>query len=158
AGTVLPESLIGYETALPEATCVWELDFASLHGFRTMIVPGVSVLEPRAAATLLDLARSGATIVFESAAAFLDPSEFASHQEVVPRCFGIEVSAPIELWSRPTKQYTIADRVAIRHAKASPESPHGIPYTKYSWPQERLVRDFSRIVPVSAESAEAIAF
>jgi hypothetical protein len=136
---MLRESLSGYQSAL-----IGEHPFLAAAGldaerdWRVAIVPGLGPMDSVTAQTLSDLVYEGALIILESAGGFMSPTEFRGHQKVLGRYFGVEVAQPVELWK--------AD--ASGHAR--------IPYVNYDWPRLAMVRDFSRVVPVSPGSGEVI--
>lgn len=94
-----------------------------------VIVPGGVLRSPRVAAMLRHLADRGATVVYESGAAYADSGNFAAERDLLNRYFGVRVDIPIDLWGPD--------------AKAS-----FAPYVHYDWPERAMVRDFSRVIPV----------
>jgi hypothetical protein len=96
-----------------------------------VLVPGGVLRSPRVAEMLRDLADRGATVVYESGAAYADSAGFASEQRLLARYFRVRVDEPIDLW----------------HAKHGPATT---PYVQYAWPSQAIVRDFSRVIPLSS--------
>lgn len=136
---LLRESLGGYRSALGGGRAlvsVAELD-AQL-SWRMVIVPGLGQIDSDMARMLSDLVHEGALVILESAGGFLGPAEFRAHQKMLDRYFGLEVEEPVAMWN--------SDRNG--HAR--------IPYVNYDWPRPAMVRDFSRVVPVSPDSGEVI--
>ena len=94
--------------------------------------------------------------MLESGAGFLSPLETAAHRRMLLGCFGLAVEPPVDLWS---------GKLAEDGFPASRNSPHGrktvdlgqsIPYVRYVWPRDILVRDFTWVIPVSAKGGEVI--
>jgi len=153
----LPESLQGYRAALAgEHNHLPETSLNSRHRCRIAIVPGVGRMDPAVAWTLSGLLESGAHVLLESGAGFLSPSEFTVHQEMLYRHFDIAVDRPVDLW--PGKS---ADDAPLTHRPGRRPSEQldgreSIPYVNYVWPRETKVRDFSRVIPVSAREGDVI--
>jgi hypothetical protein len=150
---VLRESLQGYQAALnllPEAT------LNSQRRYRLAIVPAFGAMESAVAWTLSDLLAAGTHVLLESGAGFLSPAEFTVHQRMLNRHFDIAVCAPVDLWAgKPADDAPLRHR-AGRHPGNGPDSYASIPYVNYLWPLETKVRDFSRVIPVSASGASVI--
>ena len=157
AHCILRESLQGYQAALGgKYNQFAEAELNSKCLCRMAIVPGLGSIDPAMAETLSSLLDAGTHVLLESGAAFLTPSEFTAHQETLYRYFDIEVGAPVDLWSRKS-----ADDVLLRHGlqrqpRKKLNSPESIPYVNYSWPRHTSVRDFSRVLPVSAKAGDLI--
>src|SRR5262249_10719628 len=98
------------------------------------IVPGIGVLDQRTASALAFMARAGAALVLESGAGFLDRYDFAAHQKTLRVVFDVVIGEPVGVWVEGG----------------------AIPYVRYAWPTKKLVRDFSRVVPVVAKDTEVI--
>src|SRR5262249_35305278 len=131
----LRESLQGYRDVLGEESISvageapdWQ------RGCRLAIIPGIGAMDERIRAARLDLLAPGATVLLESGAGFLDPAEFEAHQKVLQRLFDVRSAKPVDVW---TESVTI-------------------PYVQYEWPCEAMVRDFSRVIPLTAKDAEVI--
>jgi hypothetical protein len=147
AHCVLEESLRGYQDALHDKhQLISEARIDRLPSCGTAIVPGLGRIEPSLASSLTGLLESGTNVILESAAAFLSPKEFASHQEMLNRYFGIAVGVPVPLWP--------SAKPARRAAVSACRGP--LPYVDYGWPRETKVRDFSWVVPVSAGAGDVI--
>jgi hypothetical protein len=94
-----------------------------------VLIPGAVLRSPRLAQTLRGLVDRGATVVYESGAAYADSDGFATEQRLLARYFGLHIGPPVELWR-------------AQPATALP------PYVHYAWPSRVVVRDFSRACPV----------
>lgn len=105
----------------------------------TMIVPANVSVEPAAVKNLKKCIESGSIVIYETGAAFLLPKEFGIHKRVIRSVFGLSLHGPVRLWD-------------------SADSFKQSPYVDYHWPVVTKVRDFSRIVPVSDEHGETIAW
>lgn len=122
-----PESLAGYESVLSSSR---------ITGDSVVILPAATTIPPVTVRFLHDRLRRGATIILESGAGFLDvrSDEFQRHRALVDKAFGIRIDSPVGLWPG-----------------------HGIPYVEYSWPRPALIRDYSRVIPITSQSGEVIA-
>jgi hypothetical protein len=146
----LRESLEGYQSALPDVATISEPRGGAQARCRIAMVPGAGVVKAATTSLLVDLLAQGSHVLLESGAAFLSSREFKAHQRMLHRCFSLSVESPVDLWSR-----TFTDRrdVSLRPGSCTDGS---IPYVRYAWPREALVRDFSCAVPVLAKGAEVI--
>ena len=174
----LPESLAGMQAALGDLhDSVSEGEFASRDlvsrsgvsrkltsnialprtRARIVIVPAAGAVRPATCSAVAELVDGGATVIWESGAAFLHPADFAEQQALMQKHFAILIGEPVHLWQQSSGR---------KSKFAAPfQSPRGmraigheqIPYVAYRWPLKGHVRDFSRIVPVSATSGHAIA-
>src|SRR5262249_15665342 len=105
----------------------------------------------------VDFLERGSIVLWESGAAFLRPSEFATQQDLARNYFGISIGRPLDVWSKVRKRKSIASE-KNRSARGMRALGHQqVPYVSYHWPRETPVRDFSRVIPVSARSGHAIA-
>jgi hypothetical protein len=95
-----------------------------------ILVPGAVLRSPRVAAMLRTWVNRGATVVYESGAAYARAEDFASERRLLLQHFGIGIESPIDLWGRAA-------------------TPDSAPYVHYDWPERLVVRDFSRLIPVS---------
>ena len=122
-----PESLAGYQAALKSSP---------IGGDGLVILPAATTIPHATVRFVHDRLRRGATIIFESAAGFLSDGgdEFQRHRALLEEAFGIRIHSPVGLWPG-----------------------HGIPYVEYIWPRATLIRDYSRVVPVTARRGEVIA-
>ncbi len=127
---VLRESLDGFRRGLGASSAPFDLANADQMRRANLIVvpgaaPGLANLAPR----LRDLAHDGATVIYESGAAYAEADGFGSERRLLARYFGIEIAPPIDLW---------------------PMTPGTAfaPYVHYEWPGRVMVRDFSRATPV----------
>ncbi len=155
--TVLDESLRGYRSALAalgarvaqtsvsevfgswvaSTAAGWDAGAAARHApGSTLIVAPAALLRPRSAEWLRQQACSGATVVFESAAAFAGPEEFRAQSRLIRSALGVTIEAGCDWWH------------------PSPASRE-MPYVRYRWPVGATVRDFTRAVTVA--DAETIA-
>jgi hypothetical protein len=141
ADCVLRESLEGYRAALGEEhACDTVPGMAQLGPCRMVIVPGAGCMDSAAASKLLDLLNEGSDVLLESGAGFLRPSDFAAHQELLRKYFGVDVLPPLNVWT--------SDRDFI--------ASRSVPYVSYTWPRKAMVRDFSCVVPASAPEDDVI--
>lgn len=154
---VLRESLRGYQAAFADEHHHLAADRVdSRWRCRTVIVPGLGMMDPTIGRTLLDLVQEGTRLVLESGAGFLGAEETAAHQRMLLRCFELEVAPPVDLWSgRLADEGLFASRTGPRRRKTI-DGRESIPYVRYVWPREILVRDFTRVIPVSAKRGEVI--
>lgn len=152
----LRESLQGYQAALADACKPLEAISDSRCRFRLVIVPGIGLIDPVLAETLSDLLKAGTHLLLESGAGFMSPSEFVDHQRMLHHYFGLAVLPPVDLWPG---RFAHDDLFAAPHGVSLGEKldrHESIPYIKYVWPQETRVRDFSRVIPASAEPGDVI--
>jgi len=157
AHCILRESLQGYQAALGDKyNHVPEAGLHSRRLCRVAIVPGLGSIDPAMAETLSSLLDAGTHVLLESGAAFLSPSEFTAHQEMLFHYFDIEVGTPVDLWSRQSAEDALFRHRPQRQPSKKLNSPESIPYVNYSWPRETSVRDFSRVLPVSARAGDVI--
>ena len=153
----LRESLHGYQAALAgEHNYLQDAISDSRCRYGIVIVPGLGPIEPTLAQTLSELLRAGTHLLLESGAGFLGAAEFAAHQRMLHRYFDLRVEPPVALWSRnPTDDAFFSHRSG-RHPKKELGSHESIPYVNYVWPLETKVRDFSRVIPVSAKVEDVV--
>ena len=136
---VLRESLAGYQSALAEEHTFHSVTGIDLRSdWRIAIVPGLGQMDSVTAQRLSDLMYEGALVILESGGGFLSWAGFSAHQKMLDRYFGLAVEKPVEMW------------------KADSSGHARIPYVKYDWPRPAMVRDFSRVVPVSPDAGEVI--
>jgi hypothetical protein len=154
---VLPESLRGYQSALTdEHRCIAEAELGQLRGCRMVIVPGLGAMDPAFACTLSSVLQAGTNVLLESGAAFLRASEFAAHQKMMNRYFGITIGSPVDLWSASSTGHAQFTSPREQRSRTKPTSYESVPYVNYLWPQETNVRDFSRVIPVLAREGNVI--
>jgi hypothetical protein len=157
AHCVLRESLQGYQAALGDQyNHFLEAGLDSKRPCRMAIVPGLGLIDPAMAEALSSLLEVGTHVLLESGAAFLSPSEFTAHQKILYRYFDIEVGAPVDLWSRKSGDDGLRGHRPQRLPHKKLNGPESIPYVNYSWPRPTSVRDFSRVLPVSAKAGDVI--
>ena len=154
---VLRESLQGYQAALiGEHNLLPEASLNSPRRCRIAIVPGLGPLDPAIASTLSDLLEAGTHVLLESGAGFLAPAEFAAHQRMLHRYFDIVVDPPVDLWSGNSTDDALLTHRAGQDPSKKLDRHASIPYVTYLWPAETKVRDFSRVIPVSASVGDVI--
>lgn len=124
----LPESLVGYRSALAGATAV---------AGQVMIVPAALSIRRAAARRIARHVEEGGRLILESGAMFAAPASqaFCEHRDALRELLGVEVELPRSL---------LRERARV-------------PYVEFRWPSRALVRDFSAIVPVCARDGERIA-
>jgi len=93
----------------------------------------------------------GSLVVIESGAAFAGSAEFGAHRTVLESHFGIEIDAPVSLWSEG-----VGEGFALPNYAAKSPTRAGrtrVPYVDFTWPVRAKVRDFSRVVPLRLSGA-----
>jgi hypothetical protein len=155
---VLHESLQGYKAALADQyDLLTQAELNSPCRCRIAIVPGLGPIDPAMAWTLSGWLEAGTHVLLESGAAFLSPSEFAPHQKILQSVFDIEVGPPVDLWSGRSADDAFLSRRPGQHLpKKELEPSASVPYVNYSWPRETQVRDFTRVIPVTARAGDVI--
>jgi hypothetical protein len=154
---VLRESLQGYQAALAgEFDHLPQASLKSRSRCRIAIVPGLGRMEPSVGSSLASLLEAGTNVVLESGAGFLSPGEFTAHQRMLYHYFDIAVGPPIDLWSGKSADDAFLTHRPERHPSKQLHRHECIPYVNYFWPRETKVRDFSRVIPVSATGGEVI--
>jgi len=154
---VLRESLRGYQAALMgEHGLLPETGLDSRRRCQIVIVPGLGAIGPTTASARTDLLEAGTHVLLESGAGFLRPAEFTAHQRMLHRHFGIVVAPPVDLWAGNFTDEAFRACRPERHSSKTPNSHVFVPYVNYVWPREIEVRDFSRVIPVSASAGEVI--
>lgn len=135
----LAESRVGFAKALAAASVPFErVPLGNPIDAGTIIVPAVALANGNLGRALRESLDRGATVLFESGAAFLPPREFEVEQRWVQTHFGLTLHPPLNLW----------------------ESAHDfgpVPYLDYTWPVETKIRDFSRVLPLSGPDGEVVA-
>ena len=157
AHCVLRESLEGYQAALAgEHHHIPEARLNSQSPCRMAIVPGLGSMDPATALTLSDLLEAGTRLLLESGAGFLSRTEFTAHQRMLYRYFHIAVFPPVSLWPGQPVDDALFTHRSGRHPSKKLDRHESIPYVNYLWPRETKVRDFSRVIPVSARTGDVI--
>jgi hypothetical protein len=152
----LRESLRGYRATLAKKyQQLSPSELNSLSRCRVAIAPGVGMMEAMLSSLLSGLLQSGSTVLLESGAGFLSEYEFASHQRMLHQYFDITIGRPVDLWRRPEYDALRKPRQA-RHPRNESDNRQALPYVHYQWPTEAKVRDFSRAIPVSAPTGNAV--
>jgi hypothetical protein len=155
---ILPESLQGYQAALlGQHHPLAETDFNSRRISQMAIVPSFGVMAPATASTLTDLLEAGTHVLLESGGGFVSPAEFTAQQRMLQRHFDIAVGPPVDLWEGDPADDALPARRPGRHPNKKRERHSSVPYVNYLWPRETRVRDFSRVIPVSASDGDIIA-
>jgi hypothetical protein len=154
---VLRESLQGYQAALvDEHSHLSEANLNSRCRCRIVIVPGLGMMDPAVACTLSGLLKAGTNLLLESGASFLSPSEFTTHRNMLNRYFDIAIDPPVDLWPAESADNAFYTHRPGRHLRKNLDSREPVPYVNYLWPRETKVRDFSRVIPVSARVGDVI--
>jgi hypothetical protein len=157
---VLRESLDGYRIALAGLLePLSETDLGAVRRSRMAIVPGLGTMDTSTARTLATWLQAGTTVLLETAAGFLSPADFLAQRQLLRRHFGLEIRSPLDLW-RPELEPPRGSAVSLTQRRSSrrpSEGQHSVPYISYRWPCEAQIRDFSRVVPVSANHSDVIA-
>jgi hypothetical protein len=139
----LPESLRGYEACLTSSG--FHSVTSSVEGLpklleqtRQVVIPAAASMNDTLIRQLLSFLGNGGSVLLESGLAFAEPKVWSTQRRLVKSHFDLSIEPPVQLWP------------AI-------ESHHCIPYVDYHWPMATKVRDFSRVVPFSAQGWEEIA-
>lgn len=156
---VLREALQGYRAALADKHSSWSEATAELWPRCQMaIVPGAALLDTAVPQALVDLLQAGTHVLLESGAAFVSAAEFRGHQKSLQRYFDVSVERPVDLWTSMSADDSFLthgpSRTALRRRREDDHKP--MPYIAYSWPFQTSVRDFRRVIPVSAKREEVI--
>jgi len=131
-GGCLRESVAGYVSALHPRVRIAE--WHSLSPCAVLIVPGTLDISPAAARAIAACTHAGATVILECGAGFTDERAFGAQRAALLDCLQLKIEPPVQLWPRRT------------------------PYIDYSWPYSVKLRDFSRVVPLGAQTGEMIAW
>jgi hypothetical protein len=150
----LPESLAGYQSALTAGGARFLRTSAGpLPYSKTVIVPACLALRSEVTQEIAVALRGGSRVVLESGAAFTTRPEFAAHQEWLRNYWSVRVEAPIDLWNDkvrdPRSQGLVGQGPSPLAAR--------VPYVDFRWPFRTKIRDFSRVVPVSALPEQVVA-
>ena len=121
-----------------------------------VVVPAAGTVRAETFGAVAELVERGSTVLWESGAAFLNSNDFLRQQTLTLEHFGISMERPVDVWSQSAsrsagvgaKNQTARSMRAIGHEQ--------VPYVAYHWPLEARIRDFSRVIPVSAENGRAI--
>lgn len=137
----LRESAAGFAAALSKLSVSHrhQTSLEALAPAHIMFVPAAVSTEPSAVTKLKSYIEGGSVVVYETGTAFLRPEEFVIHKRVIRSVFGVSLHDPVRLWD-------------------SADSFKQSPYVDYHWPVVTKVRDFSRVVPISDEQGETIAW
>jgi hypothetical protein len=170
----LPESFTGVRSALGDShRCVGESELASsafLSGAfaatdslrRVVVVLGSGLVSAETFLAVASTLERGATVLWESGAAFLQPRHFAAQRDLASKYFGVSIEEPVQVWSQASSRKAVSARKdaseIILGARAMRAIGHQqVPYVSYRWPRQAHVREFSHVIPVSAASGHAIA-
>lgn len=139
----LPESLRGYQACLADlgfcpVTVSLEMLSKLLVQARHVVIPAVAAIEPAQARQLVSFLENGGSVLLESGLAFVEPTIWDAQRRLLRSQFGVSIQPPVPLWS------------GVRASRC-------VPYVDYLWPLATKVRDFSRVVPLSAQRWEVIA-
>ena len=154
----VPESLDGMRAALGNShRCITASDLLSSDPGNNLVVAAAGSAKPETFSAVAALLARGATVLWESGAAFLSSADFAQQQALTKQHFGISIGEPVAIWPqmKSRKSKTGAAAQGARSIRAIGHEQ--IPYIAYRWPQEVHVRDFSRVLPLSAASGHTIA-
>src|SRR5437899_3938736 len=77
-------------------------------------------------------------------------------QRMLFRCFELEVEPPVDLWSGKLADDDLFASRSSPHRRKTIDGRQAIPYVRYVWPREIMVRSFTRVIPVSAKLGEVI--
>lgn len=156
---VLGESLQGYQGSFAdEHHCIATDRLDSRWRCRMVIAPGLGMMDPAMGRMLLDLVQGGTHLVLESGAGFLSPADTAAHQRMLFRYFGLAVEPPVDLWSAKLADDDLFASRTSPHRRKTIDGRQSIPYIRYVWPREMMVRGFTRVIPVSAKRGEVISW
>jgi hypothetical protein len=139
----LTESLQGFES------CLASLGFHSvihsrealpdaLPQARQLVIPAATSIDAELAGRLLNFLENRGSVLLELGLAFVDPAICDSQRKLLMSYFQVEVQSPLPL-------------------RSGCDGERCVPYVDYLWPLATKVRDFSRVIPLSASSTEAIA-
>lgn len=133
-GCSLPESLAGYEAALRDCGVeVLRLSPPELPQADLYCVPAAAELHADFMRGLRVRVEAGSSLLLESGLAFTKPAAVAGQRSLLLEAFGVSFHAPVTL--------DLSCRV---------------PYVDLFWPRPAKIRDFSRLVPISAPDAQVI--
>ena len=150
---VLRESLDGYRAALAiDDHQILDMAADAQYHCRMIIIPGAGAISDASAQMLSHWLTRGGLILLESGAGFLSPADFAVHQNSLWRYFSVAIEPAINLWPAGL----VDARFSARTAQWEPLLHNGVPYVNYVWPGEAIIRDYSRVIPVSEGSGEII--
>ena len=153
----LPESLAGYESALTTGGArFFRTSAEPLPYSKTIIVPACLALRPEMTQEVAAALKGGSLVVLESGASFATPSDFVAHQKWLRNYWDVQVEAPVDLW-RPPNDPLAHSRWPGRLTIHNSPLPRGAPYVDFHWPFRTKVRDFSRVLPVSALEEHVVA-
>jgi hypothetical protein len=154
----LRESLAGMRAALGSShRCVAASNLLLSDFGNLVIVAAAGSVMPDTFSAVAELLRGGATVLWESGAAFLNSADFAQQQALTKEHFGISIGPAVPVWP-PSNSRKPESGVPIHDARGVRAIGHEqVPYVAYRWPLKAHVRDFSRVIPVFAPSGHAIA-
>jgi hypothetical protein len=139
----LHESVQGYRECLADlgfrpVTVPLEPLPQRLVSSRQIIVPAAASVDEALASQLLRFLENGVSILFELGLAFVEPAISDTQCRLFRSQLGLSIQQPVALWPGTGARGCI-------------------PYVDYLWPFATKVRDFSRVVPLSARHSEVIA-
>lgn len=131
------ESVAGYESALSSLGTRWARTSGDIrHRPALIVVPAATALSRARVTELAMQASGGSTVIVELGTTSADHRSPDADWAGVREILRVDVGPPTDLWPR--------------------RSP-GMPYVDYHWPSAASVRDFSRVLPLTARDGETIA-
>ena len=156
---VLSESLAGMRAALASSqSCIATSEFLSSDPANMVIVAAAGTASRETFRAISELLGRGATVLWESGAAFLNSVEFAQQQALTMQHFGISMAPPVHVWPQSNSRKGESGALMQDARRMRAIGHEQIPYVEYRWPVRAHMRDFSRVLPVSAANGRAIAF
>src|SRR5262249_4517826 len=105
---------------------------------RLVVIPAAVSMDDTLARRLLGFVQNGGSVLLELGLAFAEPAILRVQRLVFKYHFDLSIEPPVQLWSTAS-------------------SYRCVPYVDYLWPMATKVRDFSWVVPFSAQGWEKIA-
>ena len=138
SGCVIRESFAGYESALTSLGVSWSRNTGELRHYPALIVvPAATWLSQAILVWLGMYAGGGSTVILELGSAFADDDSALEADRVALReIMWVRLDPPVSLW---------------------PRRSGGLPYVNHVWPSAASVRDFSRVLPMTAVNGDTIA-
>ena len=153
----LRESLAGYQSALVAGGVRFlRTSAGSLPYSKTVILPACLALSSELTKDIVAALKGGSRVVLESGAGFATQPEFAAHQEWLRNYWGVRVEAPVDLWRPGNDQLGDPGSQGCAARSRLPLAARA-PYVDFHWPFRTKIRDFSRLVPVSALPEQVVA-
>jgi len=134
----LSESVAGYEATLASlGTRLVRAEPSSVPRCAVLIVPAALHIPRPARQAILTCLAAGGTVILESGAGFAAEHDVRAHRAELRDSLHVHIEAPVHLWTTRSQR---------------------IPYVDYTWPYPAKVRDFSRVVPLTRQPGEIIAW